>query len=178
MTDTESMGLLRSWLRHRAYLAAAVGKIVHALSRRVDLHDLSKLEDDEFAGFSRINAIARTQKFGSTEYAEAMARERATISLHFRRNRHHPERPRLMGEAAEQQRGLPDDATYWAARTSEEMSALDVIEMVCDWWAARQGYGDVRSWSECVELNLASKGQYLSDHQTWLAREIAAALEG
>lgn len=174
----DAIGLLRSFTAHRAYLAEAVGLLVAELERRAAVHDLSKLKDDEFAGFSRINAAARVNKFGSPEYAEGMRQERPTIDLHFSRNRHHPERPTLLGEAAETARGLPDDATYWSARDAAAMTFLDVIEMVCDWWAARKGYGDERSWDEGLALNMEHKGKHLSEQQQWLAREVAAFLEG
>jgi hypothetical protein len=172
----DAFGLLRSYIAHRAYLDEAVGFVRAELDRRVTVHDLSKLKDDEFAGFSRINAAARIHKFGTPEYIEGMKRERATIDTHFIRNSHHPERPKLLGEAAETERGLPDDATYWSARDGAEMTFLDVIEMVCDWWAARKGYNDARPWLESVELNFTAKGKYLKDWQTTLAREVAQFL--
>jgi hypothetical protein len=172
----DAFGLLRSYIRHRAYLAEAMGLVGADIQRRATVHDLSKMQDDEFAGFSRINAAARVNKFGSEEYKEGMKRERATIDTHFKRNSHHPERPRLLGEQAETDRGLPDDATYWSAHTAGQMTFLDVIEMVCDWWAARSGYNDSRPWLESVELNFTAKGKYLSEPQLWLAREVAAFL--
>lgn len=172
----DAFGLLRSYSRHRDYVRLALLHVSQNLDRRGVEHDASKMMDDEFAGFARINAIARVNKFGSPEYAESMKQERATIDLHFLRNNHHPERPALLGVAAETARGLPDDATYWAARDGNRMTFLDVIEMVCDWWGARKGYGDSRTWEESVELNFQSKGKYLSEQQLWLAREVAAFL--
>lgn len=170
----DAFGLLRSYSRHRDYVRLALTRICHALEERAIEHDASKMLDDEFAGFARINAIARVNKFGSVEYKESMRQERTTIDLHFSRNSHHPERPKLLGEAAETARGLPDDCTYWEARDGARMTFLDLIEMVCDWWGARRGYDDSRmTWPESVEMNLESKGQYLSDHQKWLVREVA-----
>ena len=170
----DAFGLLRSYSRHRDYVRLALTRICHALEERAIEHDASKMLDDEFAGFARINAVARVHKFGSAEYKDSMRQERATIDLHFSRNSHHPERPRLLGEAAEVERGLPDDATYWAAHASARMTFLDLIEMVCDWWGARRGYDDSRmAWPASVEMNLESKGKYLSDEQKWLVREVA-----
>lgn len=177
-TPMDSIGLLRSYSRHRDFVRLALASVRHDLERRGIVHDASKLLDDEFAGFSRINAVARTQKFGSPEYRESMQTERATIDLHFSRNSHHPERPTLIGEQAESERGLPDDCTYWDARQAAQMSFLDVIEMVCDWWGARTGYADSRmTWQESVLMNLESKGKYLSESQIWLVHEVARFLE-
>lgn len=175
-TPDDMFGLMRSYSRHRDFVRLALLHVVHDIERRSLTHDASKMLDDEFFGFARINAIARVNKFGSEEYKASMKQERSTIDLHFSRNSHHPERPRLLGEAAEEARGLPDDFTYWQARDGANMTFLDVIEMVCDWWGARKGYGDNRPWSESVELNFASKGKLLNAQQLWLAREVAVFL--
>lgn len=175
---TEQIALLRSWLQHTAHLRALMGRIAALIVERGAVHDLSKLNTDEFEGFARINRVAREQKFGSPEYEAAMERERPTIDLHFSRNRHHPERPRLIGEAAERERGLPDDATYHYAVAAASMEWLDIVEMVCDWRAAQLGYGDTsRTWEQNVELNLQKKGQHLNECQAWLARSVARSLE-
>lgn len=177
-TPNDAFGLLRSYSRHRDYVRLALAFVTQALERLALEHDASKMLDDEFAGFARINAVARVHKFGTPEYQASMKQEQSTIDLHFSRNSHHPERPALLGEAAEAARGLPDDFTYWTARDGARMTFLDVIEMVCDWWGARKGYNDSRmSWRESVEMNLASKGKYLSDEQRWLVQEVAAFLE-
>jgi hypothetical protein len=174
-TPSDAFGLLRSYSRHRDYVRLALTRIVHEMERRAIEHDASKMLDDEFAGFARINAIARVHKFGSPEYKAAMQQERQTIDLHFSRNSHHPERPKLMGAAAERERVLPDDATYWSAHSAASMTFLDIIEMVCDWWGARRGYDDSRmTWPESVKINLESKGKHLSAEQRWLVEEVAA----
>lgn len=145
-----ALGVLRSMTRHLMFVREGIGYVTAELERRATVHDASKFLDDEFAGFSRINAAARIHKFGSPEYAEGMRQERGTIDLHFTRNSHHPEL---------------HDQTF-----------LDVIEMVCDWWGARKGYDDPRSWSDTVELNFAQKAQHLTGEQLWLARQVAAFL--
>lgn len=149
-SPADAFGLLRSYSRHIAYVRLGLTIVGQEIERRGLEHDTSKMLDDEFAGFARINAAARINKFGSPEYADAMQRERPTIDLHFSRNTHHPE--------------------------NQPQSFLDIIEMVCDWWGARKGYNDSRPWAESVELNFKAKGQYLSPEQLWLAREVAAFL--
>lgn len=170
-TSNDKFGLLRSFLRHRGFVGDAVERVADELRHRVRVHDLSKMMDDEFEGFARINAAARINKFGSPEYAEGMQRERPTIDLHFSRNSHHPEYPKLVHEKVEREYPGPEESVV-------KMTFLDVIEMVCDWWGARLGYDDPRSWSDSVELNLASKGKYLTREQLWLVREVATFLGG
>lgn len=163
----DGFGLVRSYTRHLAFVRLAMHHVGDDLARRAIVHDTSKMLDDEFAGFTRINAAARINKFGSPEYAEGMAREKGTIDLHSARNRHH----------AEKHAGHPDHLTNCGCGQVVGMTALDVIEMVCDWWGARKGYDDnKRSWAESVDLNLTHKGQYLTDAQKWLVRSIAAHL--
>lgn len=176
-TPIDAIGLLRSYSRHRDYVRLALMLVQQAVERRAIEHDASKMMDDEFAGFARINAVARTQKFGTPEYEASIAAERSTVDLHFKRNSHHPERPTLLGDAAETDRGLPDDFTYWTARDAARMTFLDVIEMVCDWWGARLGYADSRmTWLESVDLNLQHKGKYLAEWHIALVRDVAQFL--
>lgn len=151
MSDLDKINLLRSFIRHREYVGDALNRVADALRQRARVHDLSKLTDEEFEGFSRINAVAREQKFGSEEYKESMRREREVIDTHFKRNTHHPE--------------------------YTEMNFMDVIEMVCDWYGARLGYDDKRSWQEGFALAMESKGEHLNEHQRWLARQVAECLE-
>lgn len=177
-TPADAFGLLRSYSRHRDFVRLALTHVQQAIERRAIEHDASKMLDDEFAGFARINAAARTCKFGTPEYKASMDGERETIDLHFKRNSHHPERPVLLGDAAEHDRGLPDDYTYWSARDGARMTFLDVIEMVCDWWGARLGYADSRmTWRESIEMNLKHKGQYLNEWQVALVHDVAQFLE-
>jgi hypothetical protein len=83
----DAFGLLRSYSRHRDFVRLALAVVGQALERRGIAHDASKMLDDEFAGFSRINAAARIHKFGSPEYSEGMKRERGVIDQHFARTR-------------------------------------------------------------------------------------------
>ena len=163
-TPADAFGLLRSYSRHRDFVRLALLTVQHAIERRGLVHDASKMADDEFAGFARINAAARIHKFGSPEYAEAMKVERPTIDRHFARNPHHVEFYAEHPDALVNNRG------------AEGMTFLDVIEMVCDWWGARKGYDDPRSWLDTVELNFKQKGKHLSREQLWLAREVATFL--
>ena len=165
----DAINLLLSYSRHRDFVRLALHRIVDAIEERAIIHDATKLLDDEFSGFSRINAAARIQKFGSPEYTEGMRRERSIIDLHFSRNPHHPEHAATGLQGSEV-------VEYEAGLSPREMTFLDVIEMVCDWWGAGKGYDDPRPWPESVKLNLESKGKYLTPEQRWLAEQVATFL--
>lgn len=165
----DAFGLLRSYSRHIRFVQLALTLVTQEIERRALVHDASKMLDDEFAGFARINAAARINKFGSPEYAEGMKREHETIDKHFARNPHHAE---YYADATDHLVNHGRECT-----TACGMTFLDIIEMVCDWWGAQRGYDDnKRTWEENVELNLTTKGEYLTAEQKWLVREVAAFL--
>jgi hypothetical protein len=171
----DAINLLRSYTRHRDFVRLALHRVANAFAERAIVHDASKLLDDEFSGFSRINKAARVNKFGSEEYKAGMRAEKPVIDLHFSRNSHHPEHATY---------GAPDGSSlqgsevieYDAALSAREQTFLDVIEMVCDWWGAGRGYGDPRPWTESAALNFKSKGKYLTPEQRWLAEQVVAFL--
>lgn len=170
----DGIRLIASWARHRQFVEEGLLLVTSELERRAIVHDASKMLTDEFAGFSRINAHARIHKFGSPEYQRGMCLEAPTVTMHFRRNSHHPE----FGSINAQERSNNDGMAYAAGVGTEfDMTFLDVIEMVCDWWGARKGYDDSRGWLESVRVNMAHKGEYLKPWQVELAQSVADYLE-
>jgi len=145
---------LRSLIRHRAFLQEAMARFSRRLQERATLHDLSKLLDDEFPAFSRINCAARVHKFGSPEYDEGLRCEAETIRLHYARNSHHPE-------------------------GRDPLGLVDTIEMVCDWWAAWSGYNDSqRTFTETVALNIERRPALQKPEVVWVVRAVAEIIEG
>src|SRR5688500_11853943 len=111
--DSDKIALIRTMYVHISQVRANLQRITHDLERRSLIHDESKFSADEFDGFARINKIARENAYGSEAYISSMRQESPTIDLHYSRNSHHPE--------------------HWPY---QEMSWLDLIEMVCDWRSA------------------------------------------
>ena len=106
--------------RHRTIVSATLRAIAYELMRRADLHDQSKLSLDEFEGFAKINRVGREHEYGSDEYFAALnAVDPNPIPLHYSRNDHHPE--------------FHAKITY--------MEFPELVEMVCDWYAASVTYG-------------------------------------
>lgn len=137
--------------RHITQVQAALLAVRQELEMRGTVHDASKLSPEEFPGFARINATARQHEYGSDEYKASMDAERPIIDRHQLRNSHHPE-------------AHPD---------LEEMGWLDIIEMVCDWWAATQTYGNT-PWEDALELQ--RKRWDWTPEQWWLIQQVAAWL--
>lgn len=86
------------------------------LLRRGAEHDNSKFSDSEFR---KLASILKSEKcFVDADYKLSNTEKKA-INEHWKNNRHHPE--------------------YF--NDPSEMSELDVIEMVCDWFARSVQYG-------------------------------------
>lgn len=85
------------------------------LSKRLIIHDDSKIKKEETSCFSRINNSdgMRDPNLGIPDEIKDM------IKVHWRNNRHHPEH----------------FIDY------HDMSEVDVIEMVCDWFSRSKQYG-------------------------------------
>lgn len=152
----DAIHLLRTMVVHAAQVRRGLQRVTHELERRALVHDESKFYADEFAGFSRINRIARENPYGSMAYRESMARECEVINLHYMRNSHHPEH---------------------CCSGGSSMSWLDIIEMVCDWRAAYLAYGSQGTWEENLKRQRERYGpEWFTREQWWLVEQVAAFL--
>lgn len=152
---TEEMKFLMTMIRHRDNIRTALKNVSQRLEKRGLRHDLSKFKEDEAEGFVRINKTARNYEYGSDEYEESMAKEKGEngcITLHFSRNRHHPD----------------------YHESTSDMSFIDIVEMVCDWWAATQTYGTNTLEEKLPELK--KQGDF-TEGQLWLIDEVVELLE-
>ena len=86
------------------------------LLKRGTVHDNSKFNNGEFENLAKI--LKSRECFINAE-AQLSPEEKKAIEAHWKRNKHHPE--------------------YY--EDSSEMSELDMIEMVCDWFARSLQYG-------------------------------------
>jgi len=147
-------------MRHRAMLKVAVGNLIQELQTRCELHDLSKLRGDEFGGICALDEATISTKYGSDEQRAAMKEHGAVIDLHYSRNEHHPEH-----------------------HAPGEMGWLDIVEMVCDWWAAWVVYDAEKddehktTWGEVLDRQCERFREELTPFQMDLAVDIAAWLE-
>jgi hypothetical protein len=117
--------------KHVQQVRANLAKVVDDLTRRGDVHDLSKFQAPEKPAFDEFTPKLAASTYGSPEYEEFRRAMGPALDHHYAHNRHHPEFHRG---------GIGD------------MSLLDLLEMLCDWKAAttRHNDGDIR---RSVEIN-------------------------
>lgn len=104
-------------LKHRAKVAYWLRDFAHSLERRAEIHDQSKLQDNEKSIFDVYTPKLRELKFGSDEYKQALSEMGAALKHHYSVNRHHPEHF---------ENGI------------DGMTLYDLIEMFCDWLGATE----------------------------------------
>jgi hypothetical protein len=97
----------------RLYLGRAVTRLID----RGDNHDASKLVDPELEAFDRMTPLLASLTYGTDEYKASLAELGTALEHHYAENSHHPEH---------YEDGIAG------------MSLLDLLEMVCDWYAASQ----------------------------------------
>lgn len=102
-------------IQHINQVAYLLKEMARQIEARADIHDSSKFGLDEFAGIVHLTK-ARKYEYGSPEY-EALVHNNNAAKIHVKTNRHHLE--------------------YWS-NGLDDMSLVDVIEMLCDWEIARQ----------------------------------------
>lgn len=87
------------------------------LARRCSLHDHSKFDDDEIKQFIQLPI----EEYNKKTSREPLTQEQMKcLETHWKKNRHHPE--------------------FFS--NPDNMSEIDIMEMVCDWFARSMQYGD------------------------------------
>jgi len=108
-------------LEHKGRVIRLLLDMAFDLTGRAFSHDNSKLEDPiEKELFDKWTPELRQRPFGTDEYKQALEQMGEGVKRHYFANRHHPEHF---------ENGV------------NEMTLVDVMEMVCDWQAAAQAKG-------------------------------------
>lgn len=108
-------------LRHSQRVGELMAQPIHELVDRSMCHDRSKTEDPELATFNEFSPKLRDSTYGSDEYKGFLAEMKTGLDHHYAHNRHHPE--------------YFDDGI-------NEMTLVDLIEMLADWRAATEREAD------------------------------------
>lgn len=118
-------------MRHIEKVRNYINKVITNLLNRAEKHDQSKLESPEVELFTEFTPKLAATTFGSQEYNEYKKQMGVALEHHYANNRHHPEHHK---------NGVND------------MTLLDLIEMLTDWKAASERHND-GNILKSIELN-------------------------
>lgn len=106
------------------------------LVTRAVRHDRTKLESPEVEVFAEFTPKLAGSTYGSEEYNGFLKEMNVALQHHYASNRHHPEH---------------------FTKGIEDMTLVDIVEMLCDWKAAslRQNDGNLL---KSIEINAARFG--------------------
>lgn len=107
--------------RHIERVRNLLNVMVCELLTRGQLHDQTKLESPEVEAFTEFTGKLATSTYGSAEYEGFRKAMGPALAHHYAHNRHHPEHFK---------NGVDD------------MTLIDVLEMLCDWKAASERHND------------------------------------
>lgn len=118
-------------IKHIENVRSYIRIFTDALTSRGIRHDASKLENPEVESFTKCTPKLAKLTYGTPEYNESLKELNTALQHHYACNRHHPEHFN---------RGIND------------MTLVDVVEMLCDWKAAsmRQHDGNLL---KSIEIN-------------------------
>lgn len=106
---------------HIGIVQSELARACNNIEDRALSHDQSKLVDPEKAAFDVLTPRLKGLTYGSEEYRASLREMKPALEHHYAHNSHHPEH---------YQNGI------------DGMSALDLIEMLCDWYAAGKRHAD------------------------------------
>ncbi len=107
--------------KHIGVVRGLLGQVIKELIDRGDGHDASKLVDPELETFNEYTPKLKRSTFGSDEYKGFLIGMGEGLQHHYANNRHHPEH-HINGV--------------------DDMTLVDLVEMICDWIAATQRHDD------------------------------------
>lgn len=126
--DTKIISHIQETLLHKSFVIKSCLKMSNyliengksdlavALLKRANIHDNSKLVGPEL---ELLSSIYGNQSAFLNPTVKLSNQEKEVIEKHWENNRHHPEH----------------------FNNYEKMSELDILEMVCDWYARSMQYG-------------------------------------
>ncbi len=93
-----------------------LNKFADVLKQKGETHDQSKLEEPEVYGWAAMD-LEPHYEYGSYEYYDKLRRFSEVFNHHYKVNSHHPEH---------------------FVNPEHEMTLIDMVEMLCDWFAYKQ----------------------------------------
>lgn len=117
--------------KHQNSVNQKMTSIILKLIERASKHDNSKFSNKESELFIELTPKLKKSTYGSEEYKQFLQELKPALEHHYACNSHHPEH--FSG-------GI------------KEMSLVDLIEMICDWYAATERHDDGNIFRS-IEIN-------------------------
>jgi hypothetical protein len=108
-------------MRHIQLVRVNLNRFMLSLIDRGEQHDESKMENPEVETFTEFTPKLAASTYGSSEYEGFRKAMGEALAHHYAKNRHHPEH---------------------FANGVDDMTLVDIIEMLCDWKAATLRHND------------------------------------
>jgi hypothetical protein len=118
---------------HISKVGMALRDIVHNLSQRALVHDLSKFKDPEKSAFDRATPKLKHLVYGSDEYRACLREIKPALDHHYKVNDHHPE--------------------HYGEDGILGMSLMAIIEMLADWKAAGDRHDPPTGINQSIAYN-------------------------
>lgn len=107
--------------QHIFLVQKLLAKMQIELMKRQFTHDQSKLNLPEVEAFAEVTPKLKKLTYGSPEYHDNLKLIQSALKHHYSVNRHHPE---------------------FFENGIEGMNLIDLIELICDWYAASKRHAD------------------------------------
>jgi hypothetical protein len=120
-------------MKHIAMVGYVIDLVNTELKNRIDRHDSTKLESPEKEIFDEYTPKLKESTFGSDEYKSFLKEMKTALDHHYFHNDHHPEYF-LMGCE------YNNVGVFYSPL--ERMNLIQIIEMMCDWYAATKRHDD------------------------------------
>jgi hypothetical protein len=127
-------------LLHISEVKENLEQVATLLRQRGESHDRSKLQEFEFDAFVSTREQFKKANYGTPEYQACVDAIRPAVEHHYRNNRHH---------------------TDFHANGVNNMTLIDVVEMIADWKAASRRSPD----KKFVDTLDFAKNKYKIDDQ-------------
>jgi len=139
-------------IAHVAKVQFNLSAVIANLAERSTVHNRSKFEEPELSGYESLQKSLQGVRYGTPDYRAALGAHEGVIMHHYAANTHHPE--------------------HWPNGIND-MSLLDIIEMLADWKAAgeRTKGGNLQT---SIEFNIKrfGIGEQLADILINTAKEL------
>lgn len=119
--SSELIQTIQDTSRHVALVRMLLRVFAVELLKRGEIHDESKLSEEELPVFIKYSPRLKSTTYGSPEYKQFLAEMKPALDNHYTQNSHHPEH---------------------FANGIRGMTLVDLIEMLLDWWASTKRHAD------------------------------------